>query len=835
MSKPLVKLTIDGIDVEVPAGTLIVDAAKRIGIDIPVFCYHPKMEPVGMCRMCLVEVGMPKVDRQTGEQVLDEAGQRVIEFRPKLETSCTTPVSEGMHVLVSSEPAIQGRQQIVEYILTSHPLDCPICDKGGECPLQNLTIAAGPGKSRFLYEDKNQMEKHVPLGDLIFLDRERCIQCARCVRFQELVVDEPVLAFKERGRSLEIVTFSEPGFDSYFSGNTTDICPVGALTTADFRFGARPWEMNAAASICTHCPVGCNTVLNTRREASANGREVVKRVMPRQNEYVNEIWICDKGRFAHHYAASPDRLKTPLIRKDGKLVKASWDQALAKVAEGLKDAKSVLGLAGGRASNEDLFTLRQLVESLDGNAMLYDQMAGGDLVRHVGLGQTSNLGDLKRGDAILVIASDLYEEAPLWWLRVKNAAKRGVSLIVANARPTKLDDFATLSIRYKLGKAVDTGLGLLAGFSRQKGLSDYKGNTPIPEAIKILKAAENLIVFYGQDGLRYADTLALSESLASLLAASAHVGKPNNGLVGVWTKSNTQGAWDMGFNADPPALRETLALKGAAIVMAADPVGDEPELKKGFKGLKFLVVQDIFLTETAALADVVLPAQTFIEREGSMTTGERRVQRFYPAVKALGESKPDWKILSEVGKRLELDLEASSAAGIFLRIAEHIPDYAGIDYQSLAQVEEQWPPVGGADLYYGGTTYHNHQGLGYPLKPSTQRGEDFKVRWRKPEPMPTQGRLWLIPIEKLYDRSSAVEPSSVLAPRLASPEVRINPADAERLAIKSGKSVSLGVNGSSFKAPVLITEEVPKGQVLIQRHTGLALVEPVVVEIKAGK
>ncbi len=151
MSKPLVKLTIDGIDVEVPAGTLIVDAAKRIGIDIPVFCYHPKMEPVGMCRMCLVEVGMPKVDRQTGEQVLDEAGQRVIEFRPKLETSCTTPVSEGMHVLVSSEPAIQGRQQIVEYILTSHPLDCPICDKGGECPLQNLTIAAGPGKSRFIF------------------------------------------------------------------------------------------------------------------------------------------------------------------------------------------------------------------------------------------------------------------------------------------------------------------------------------------------------------------------------------------------------------------------------------------------------------------------------------------------------------------------------------------------------------------------------------------------------------------------------------------------------------------------------------------------------------
>ena len=173
MSDALVRLHIDGIEVEVPAGTLIVDAAKKVGIDIPVFCYHPKMEPVGMCRMCLVEVGMPKIDRQTGKAVLDDSGKPLIEFRPKLETSCTTPVREGMHVLVSSEVARSGRKQIVEYILTSHPLDCPICDKGGECPLQNLTMAAGPGQSRFLFEDKKHMDKHVSLGDLIFLDRER--------------------------------------------------------------------------------------------------------------------------------------------------------------------------------------------------------------------------------------------------------------------------------------------------------------------------------------------------------------------------------------------------------------------------------------------------------------------------------------------------------------------------------------------------------------------------------------------------------------------------------------------------------------------------------------
>ncbi|MEW6093430.1 MAG: 2Fe-2S iron-sulfur cluster-binding protein, partial [Chloroflexota bacterium] len=249
----MVSLTIDGRAVSVPEGTLIVNAAKMTGIDIPVFCYHPKMEPVGMCRQCLVEVGRPVIDRATG-QALIENGQPKIGFGPKLETACTTPVSEGMIVLSQSEKARASQKEILEFLLTSHPLDCPVCDKGGECPLQNLTMAYGPSGSRFLYDEKHHAEKHVPLGDKIWLDRERCIQCGRCIRFQEVVAGEPVLAFYQRGRSSDIITNSEPPFDSIFSGNTTDICPVGALTTADFRFGARPWEMKAAASICPLCP-----------------------------------------------------------------------------------------------------------------------------------------------------------------------------------------------------------------------------------------------------------------------------------------------------------------------------------------------------------------------------------------------------------------------------------------------------------------------------------------------------------------------------------------------------------------------------------------------------
>ena len=255
-----VTLTIDGVAVTVPKGTLVVEAAKRAGNEIPVFCYHAKLESVGMCRMCLVEVGTPVVNRETGKPEMDRDGQPVIRFMPKPVTACTTPVSEGMVVKVNSEAALADRKAVLEFLLTSHPLDCPVCDKGGECPLQDLTIRHGPGMSRFDYEDKQHFPKKYPLGNLIVLDMERCIICARCTRFQEEIAHDPVLAIEERARYAHIVTYSNPPFDSHYSGNTTDICPVGALTSRDFRFKARPWELTNVPGICNHecikkCPV----------------------------------------------------------------------------------------------------------------------------------------------------------------------------------------------------------------------------------------------------------------------------------------------------------------------------------------------------------------------------------------------------------------------------------------------------------------------------------------------------------------------------------------------------------------------------------------------------
>jgi NADH-quinone oxidoreductase subunit G len=814
MTESRVTLTIEGVRVSVPAGTLIVDAAKRAGIDIPVFCYHPKLEPVGMCRMCLVEIGRPRRDRSTGQVVRGDDGQAVIDFGPKLETACTTPVGEGWVVRGASEAVRSGRREILEFLLTSHPLDCPICDKGGECPLQNLTLAHGPGKSRFLYDDKAHLAKRVPLGDLIVLDRERCIQCGRCVRFQDEIVGEAVIGFHSRGRQLEIATFSEPGFDSIFSGNTADICPVGALTTTDFRFEARPWELKAAASICPHCPVGCNLTLNTRRQPGAGGRITVQRVMPRQNEAVNEIWICDKGRFAHHYAGSPMRIRQPMVRRGDSLVETTWEDALARAAEGLRGAgERVVGIAGGRASNEDLFNFRGLIEGLGGRAVLDERMAGGDLAQKVGAGSGADLGGFGKGDAILVIAADLHEEAPIWWLRVRQAARRGARLIVANARPTSLDSDAADRIRFAAGDAARAAMEIGKALSGTPGPA--AGGEPSTGAAGAPKSDGDLLIFFGREGLDAVGSEALARACAQVLSTSGRLGRPRSGLVPVWPRSNTQGAWDMGLRPDPRGRRSALAETKAVYVMAADPLGEDarPAEPRG----AFLVVQELFLTETARQADVVFPAQSFTEREGSTTTGDRRVQRSYPAVPPLFDTRPDWQILAEVGARLGLALPGGSAAGVALAIADAIPDYRGVSYQAMARVEPQWPIVGGDDLYYGGTAYRNEQGLGVKLVPAAERGDPVVLEAPATPEVRGDGGLRLISVVRLYDAGTTVRESEVLRARLEPPAVAISPADASRLGIGDGEAVEVSWDGRTRRLNARVRESVPPGLVIVPR------------------
>lgn len=816
-----VTLTIDGKQVTVSEGMLVVDAAKIAGIDIPVFCYHPKMEPVGMCRQCLVEIGRPMVDRNTGQALLDENGQPKLQFMPKLETACTNPVSEGMVVFTESEKAKAGQKANLEFLLTSHPLDCPICDKGGECPLQNLTMAYGPGKSRFLYDEKMRLAKDYPLGELIVLDQERCIQCARCIRFQDEIAGDSVLGFDERGRAMQIVSLSDPGFDSVFSGNTTDICPVGALTTTDFRFGARPWELSASASICSQCPVGCNITFNTRREALSDGRIVIKRVMPRQNEEVNEIWMCDKGRFAYHYAESEARLDRPLIRKGGKLGRASWEAATKLAGNTFAKAqKNFVVLASGRLSNEDLFNLKALADQVGGKPMLYSDMGGGDLTSLVGVGAGTNFGEMGKGTTIVVVASDLYEEAPIWYLRIKQASERGATLIVANPRETKLDRFASFVVRYAYGDEVKT-------------VHDLTRKGKIGDAFV---KAENAVILFGSEGLGLEGSTALATACARALNDTGHVGKPNNGLMGVWQRANDQGAWEIGFRPGEN-LQAAFDKADAVYIVGADPFGDGALKIRSGKRKPFIVAQDLFETETAKLADVVLPAQAYTEREGTLTSGERRVQRFYRAVPGLDGAKADFAITSQVAKQMGIILEGTSASVVFEIMVEDNPSFAGLNYARLAEVKPQWPMVGRGDLYYGGTTYENKQGLGAHLSNAAQRGETVHLpRVQKVTALrPKEKKLLAVPVTKLYDRGLTVSSAGLLNQRIGEAFIALHPNAAEKFGVQAGERVRLSLDGASEEVVVKIDDTISASVALVPRSMGLPISEPTEASLKAAK
>lgn len=337
----LIELSVDGMPVQVPAGTSILEAVLRTGGEIPHFCYHPKLRVVGSCRMCQVEV----------------------HGTPKLVISCATPVADGMEVFTASERVKKARNAVLEFLLLNHPLDCPVCDKGGECPLQDYTLKFGPGESRFI-EEKIHRIKHQPIGPFIIFDAERCILCTRCVRFCQDVTGTSELGVFGRGDRSEIGLFSGQSLDNRYSGNVIDLCPVGALTSRDYRFQARPWDLvKQVPSICGLCSAGCNITVDVRHKQQ--GQQIL-RIRPRVNNEVNGHWICDEGRFEFHFAEDPGRIGKPLIQRDGELLPVSWSEAIGRIADDLarilreKGAEAIGVIVSARLTNEEAFLIRQL-------------------------------------------------------------------------------------------------------------------------------------------------------------------------------------------------------------------------------------------------------------------------------------------------------------------------------------------------------------------------------------------------------------------------------------------------------------------------------------------
>ena len=601
----MVNLTIDNKAVSVPKGTLVITAAFQAGADIPYFCHHPRLRPAGACRMCLVK----------------------IEKMNKIQTACTVPVAEGMVVDTISPEVKQAQNGILEFLLINHPLDCPVCDRGGECPLQNMTYQYGPGVTRFI-DEKRHFPKAVPISDYVVLDRERCIQCARCTRFTEEISGDGELAIENRGNASIISPFSPEGFKSKFSGNTIELCPVGALTSRTYRFAARPWEFQSQDSICSMCGVGCNVAVQTR-----NGE--LMRVNARLNEDVNEEWTCDKGKFEQYWVNSSDRVKEPMARYASQLRKVTWDDALGSAAKALKDAagadpNSVAGIGSTRASNEDLYLFQRLFRSALGTNNL-DHRAFPFPILPM---QTSiaEVGDAKQ---IVAIGTQVDDDLPVLWLRIYKAISKGGAHYFRN------DDARSAEVAKAIAAGPETVV--LAWYA-------------LPAAeIEFLKSA------CAASGAKLNVLLPDNNSWGAIQMGVLPDRLPALHSVGNGATPKLEALWGGPLPAEP-GLDTRGILEGCVsgkiktlYLMGVEPLAmfpDQELAKSALAKVPFLIVQDMFMTETGKQADVFLPVCSFIEKDGSFTNIEGRTQKFKKAVEPRGQSKPDWQIVAELMSRL---------------------------------------------------------------------------------------------------------------------------------------------------------------------------------------
>ncbi len=579
----LVSLTIDGTVVQVPKGTTVYTAAKQLAIEIPIFCYQDRMPPFGACRVCLVEV----------------------ENMPKLQTSCTLEATNGMVVRTQAQMATKAREEILEFLLINHPLDCPICDRGGECPLQDQAYKFGPGKSRF-FEDKRHFEKPLHLGPVLTLDRERCITCARCTRFGDIVAGDHGLEFIDRGYKTEVGTADGQAPKSKYIGNTIMICPVGALTSTVYRFRARPWDNLATETTCTLCPVGCSMILDSR-----DGE--IMRTRSKENRNVNDIWLCDKGWFGYEFSSSDERLKEPLIRKSGVLTPVSWDEAFSYVATKMQQAKpegKLAALGGTTLTIEENYLLQKLMRGALGVDHV-DYRLGEPLHEEIQAGMEIEIGACEELSTIILLGVDITEEFPVLWLRIKQALNKGAKCLFAG-------HFAPEVARYiQTVHLHPPGEELTALNKLKNEISDSK-----------------CAIFVGRQYLATANRSAIVSELLSWKKAQPHLSV--NLLEG---RGNSMGArlagmypQKQGLNAEQ--IIQTAATGGWGIlyVVGCDAASKVPSKlwAQARKNTECLIVQDLFLTKTAKEADVVLPTVSFIEKGGSFLNIEGRVQKLKP-------------------------------------------------------------------------------------------------------------------------------------------------------------------------------------------------------------
>ncbi len=627
----LVTLTIDGKQVTVPAGTLVIDAAKQAGIDIPAFCYYEGFSVQAACRMCLVEV----------------------EKMPKLQPSCALPAAEGMVVHTESPKVVEARKSTIEFLLTNHPLDCPVCDKGGECELQDMTFRYGLGESRFLEIKHHADEKQ--WSPLVFYDPARCILCYRCIRVCDEGLGVAALGLSYRGVAAEIIPNHGDHLECDECGWCIDVCPVGALTSGVYRYKSRPWEMNYVPAICTHCSNGCKTTLSVR-----NGE--ILRANNRDRSGINGEFLCVKGRFAFDFVHSEERLQSPLIRKDGKLEPASWSDALkfisARVREILERNGKCAVIGSTRTTNEENYYLQKFAR-LGLRTNNIDHHRTGDLVTLLDAlaGRKDALAtveDLYTCDAALILGADLAQQHPLLAFQLRaNWRHHQAAVYAVTPGPVREDQYAARSLRAEPGSEV------------QK----------LEELREELKSRKNLVVLYGAS--------VKGEAVRSLVAFCDSLGIPVK-YVCLVDYVNSRGALDMGLLPNLGSGYRPVEIPGMnldSILSATDLdlvwiVGANP-LEGGAQLASrnaFVIVHELFLTETAAQADVVLPAMSLYEKNGTVTNVCGQVQRTKAGPKVMG-TKSDLDILGLLAAQLGFDLGIPSPDKVFEEIRRSVPGY----------------------------------------------------------------------------------------------------------------------------------------------------------------
>ncbi len=697
----LVHLTIDGIPVEVPPGTLVWAAAQKAGIEIPIYCYHPRMPPLGACRMCFVEIEkMPKPP----------------------QTACTTPVSEGMVVSTKTEKVLKARRGTLEFLLINHPLDCPICDKGGECDLQDFTLRHGPGRTRFdLY--KRHYPKPIPVSDRVFLDRERCILCQRCTRFSSEISMDNGLVMISRGFRMEVGTAPDHAFDSIFSGNTVEMCPVGALTASAYRFKARPWELKRIPSVCNNCSVGCNARIDVRVDK-------IMRLMSRPNDAIDDGWLCDRGRWGFEFVNSSQRLRTPLIRRNGNHATATWEQAFFHITARLRDiiathgAQSIGGIGSTRTTNEEAYLFQKLLRQVIGTPNVDHNHGYFPSPRDPLTGRpwmmTNSIAEIEKASHIVLVASDPYQRQPILDLRIKKAMKAGAKIYIVNSDVTELDRFAArkitipqhgagtvakLLLSYALGNdtiRADTYKDIRTRIqSEDKNLRSAEEafglevTTQLRHLADEIVAAKGAIILYDEMATLDPDCQTLAADLQALAVVTNNIGRPGAGVGPLFEDANSLGARDMGLLPDALPGYQPVKESGksysemlsnpqlkALLIMGANPARHLPD-KKLPSTLDFIVVQDILLTETAQQADVVLPAVTFAEKEGSMTNVDHHVQAIRRALRPLPGARADWEILVELASHFGQQWNYDSPRDILSEIADSNPFYTDLTWEDL--------------------------------------------------------------------------------------------------------------------------------------------------------